>query len=269
MRILVPLDGSGLARPAIAAAKTVITRRGGQIILLHAHWPGIPTDPADAVMEEEIQTLRRDGIDATAERRATPRDEETGRVIADAARECGADVIAMTTHGRGGMGRWLFGSVTEQVIRCASTPIFLTPSMLAMDWPAGREAMVLVALDGSELAERSVAPATELARSIDAEIILVRILPVGKHGDDTNARNLLAAQEYLDGVAAPVRAQDINTRTLIRRGEPDQAITAIANELQVAAISLGIRGADASTRAALGSVAMGIIRRTDVPVLLA
>jgi nucleotide-binding universal stress UspA family protein len=45
--------------------------------------------------------------------------------IVEAARETGADLIAMTTHGRSGLGRLLFGSVAEAVLRRAHVPVFL------------------------------------------------------------------------------------------------------------------------------------------------
>ena len=42
-----------------------------------------------------------------------------------AARETGADLIAMTTHGRSGFGRLLFGSVAEAVLRQAEIPVLM------------------------------------------------------------------------------------------------------------------------------------------------
>jgi nucleotide-binding universal stress UspA family protein len=50
--------------------------------------------------------------------------EAVAEILAGA-REVGADLIAMTTHGRGGLGRLLFGSVAEAVLRQAETPVFL------------------------------------------------------------------------------------------------------------------------------------------------
>jgi nucleotide-binding universal stress UspA family protein len=41
------------------------------------------------------------------------------------AHECEADVIAMTTHGRSALGRLLFGSVAEAVLRRANIPVFI------------------------------------------------------------------------------------------------------------------------------------------------
>jgi nucleotide-binding universal stress UspA family protein len=45
--------------------------------------------------------------------------------IAAVAAEVGADLIAMTTHGRSGLGRALFGSVAEAVLRRVEIPVFL------------------------------------------------------------------------------------------------------------------------------------------------
>jgi nucleotide-binding universal stress UspA family protein len=45
--------------------------------------------------------------------------------ILSAARSLRADLIAMSTHGRSGFGRLLFGSVAEQVLRHADVPVFL------------------------------------------------------------------------------------------------------------------------------------------------
>ncbi len=47
------------------------------------------------------------------------------REILTAAGDAGADLIAMTTHGRSGLGRLLFGSVAEAVLRRAEIPVFL------------------------------------------------------------------------------------------------------------------------------------------------
>jgi nucleotide-binding universal stress UspA family protein len=46
-------------------------------------------------------------------------------VIVQRARELGVDLIAMTTSGRGGLERTLFGSVADKVLRTADCPILL------------------------------------------------------------------------------------------------------------------------------------------------
>ena len=69
--------------------------------------------------------LRNKGVRVgnTASAAASPTDE-----ILAGARETGADLIAMTTHGRSGLGRLLFGSVAEDVLRQSDIPVLLMRS---------------------------------------------------------------------------------------------------------------------------------------------
>jgi nucleotide-binding universal stress UspA family protein len=65
--------------------------------------------------------LRKKGVRVTSQaRRGIP-----AREILAAAREAEADLIAMSTHGRSGLGRMIFGSVAEAVLRHAEIPVFL------------------------------------------------------------------------------------------------------------------------------------------------
>ena len=65
--------------------------------------------------------LRRQGVRVTTDAR---HGEPVTEIVA-AARETGADIIAMTTHGRSGFSRLLFGSVAEAVLRQAEMPVLM------------------------------------------------------------------------------------------------------------------------------------------------
>ena len=77
----------------------------------------------NVVMDQrKLDVARRAlGVETETEVRDGP---AVGEILA-AARERGADLIAMTTHGRSGPARALFGSVAEAVVRHASMPVFL------------------------------------------------------------------------------------------------------------------------------------------------
>jgi nucleotide-binding universal stress UspA family protein len=49
-------------------------------------------------------------------------------MIADLARSTNADAIVMSTHGRSGLSRWLFGSVTLKVLEAAVCPVYVVPA---------------------------------------------------------------------------------------------------------------------------------------------
>ncbi|MCE5237525.1 universal stress protein [bacterium] len=56
---------------------------------------------------------------------ATVRRGDVTEEILNHADECGADLIVMSTHGRSGLGRWVYGSIADRVLRHASVPVLL------------------------------------------------------------------------------------------------------------------------------------------------
>jgi nucleotide-binding universal stress UspA family protein len=148
-RALVPLDGSPLAEGIIPFLLKIAGPLDMSIRLVRVLEPVSPAvgdgmrpslivDPetrrreAEEYLATNAASLRARGVDVSWEVRNGRPDEE----IVDAARASGADLIAMSTHGRSGLGRLLFGSVAEQVLRHAEVPVFLmrqTESRLRAD----------------------------------------------------------------------------------------------------------------------------------------
>ena len=138
-RALVALDGSEVAETIMA----LIFEIAGplEVTLLRVNVPVRPlvvegagrpvfedSESARIDAEEYLAPLavdlRRRGVRVKTEvRRGEAADE-----ILKAARESKADVIAMTTHGRTGLGRLLFGSVAETVLRESELPVLLMRS---------------------------------------------------------------------------------------------------------------------------------------------
>jgi nucleotide-binding universal stress UspA family protein len=137
-RALVPLDGSPVAEAIIPfileiAGPLDMTVRLLRVIepippmVVEGAAPVFVDDPAARARDAQeylapiAAELRGRGVDATFEvRRGTALPS-----ILAAAKSFGADLIAMSTHGRSGLGRLLFGSVAEQVLRHADVPVFL------------------------------------------------------------------------------------------------------------------------------------------------
>ena len=137
-RALVPLDGSPLAETIIPFILEIAGPLDMEVVLLRVVQP-IPPVVIEGSRHVEVEDVEARRIDATeylaplaAEleqkgvrvrtqvRRGVPAPE-----IVAAAREGGADLIAMSTHGRGGLGRILFGSVAAAVLHEAKIPVFL------------------------------------------------------------------------------------------------------------------------------------------------
>jgi nucleotide-binding universal stress UspA family protein len=138
-RVVVPLDGSPLAEGMLRFIVDIAGPLDLEVVLLRVIAPLVPrvTDGSRLMLVEDFSgrmasareylaplaaQLRRKGIRVRTEvRHGEPVVDE----IIAGAREVEADLIAMTTHGRSGLGRFLFGSVAEAVLRQAEVPVFL------------------------------------------------------------------------------------------------------------------------------------------------
>jgi nucleotide-binding universal stress UspA family protein len=138
-RILVPLDGSKLSEMVLPNVEALVEKFASTVILVRVNPPpstssatGLPPreptsvhrlaqQAADGQLSGVAEQLRAKGCNVQLEGpNGSPADE-----ILDAARASRVDLIAMTTHGLGGLGRLLMGSVADEILRKASCPVLL------------------------------------------------------------------------------------------------------------------------------------------------
>jgi nucleotide-binding universal stress UspA family protein len=146
-RILVALDGSVLAEQIVPHVEALAERFGSTVILLRAIPPpsviipgagagaepvaGAVVDPTPIVEAERQQAttyleavadrLKAKGYTVDCEEPEGHADE----ILVRRARDLGVGLIALTTHGRGGLARAIFGSVADAVLRKAPCPVLL------------------------------------------------------------------------------------------------------------------------------------------------
>jgi nucleotide-binding universal stress UspA family protein len=138
-KALIPLDGSIVAEGIIPHAMKVARALDLELVLVQVVLRVPPqvmegrhevVDHTDRLCQEAEQYLSgvAEGLRARGMRVETVvRVGEPAPEIVGAAREAGVDLIAMTTHGRSGLSRLLFGSVAEAVLRRAHVPLLLLP----------------------------------------------------------------------------------------------------------------------------------------------
>lgn len=127
-RILVPLDGSALARQALPLARTIAMRAPAELVLLRA-----VVAPADqAALPAACQEARRQLAVLTAQLghqqlRVDPvvtSGDPAEAIVSETSRRA-VDMIVMATHGYGGVKRWALGSVADNVLHATPTPLLL------------------------------------------------------------------------------------------------------------------------------------------------
>jgi len=137
-RILLPLDGSTVGEAAIPYAETLAQVLGSELVLFRVIKPPVPIgieSPAMSnIYEEELERTKAsavvylDGLGKALQEKgvSTSRAMNLGPPadqIIDYAEANAIDLIAMSTHGRSGIGRWVFGSVTDKVVHTGNTAV--------------------------------------------------------------------------------------------------------------------------------------------------
>ncbi|MFN0072058.1 MAG: universal stress protein [Chloroflexota bacterium] len=267
-RFFIPLDGSAFAQQAARVAAAVARNKDHELIFMHAHWPGLRPLDSDGFIPNIELTLGDAARRVHMEYRVTPSDDLTGQVVLDAAYDCGADLVIMASHGQGGLGRHLYGRVADQVLQSTRLPVLLVPASLPRRWPRVAPPSVVLALDESESSERAIEPTIAITELLHADLVLVRAIWEWDPGTAQYERALGRAERYLRGVIARIARPALRMRWECRWGDPDQVIVDVARDVGAVALGMGTSGQGGRHGRTLGSIALGTVRRTDVPVLL-
>lgn len=193
-----------------------------------------------------------------------------------------AMLVAMATHGRSGLNRFLLGSVAEKVLRGSANPLLLVRAIEdgTAEGEVGFKTLV-VPLDGSEVAEKVLPAVVEMAKRLPAEVLLFRVYHIpytALAGDETfaaiNYDELIAAvrdeaNQYLEKKAAEIKGLGLEKVSwLAKEGFAADEIIALGRNNPDALIAMCSHGRSGVKRLVLGSVTETVVRHTRDPVLI-
>jgi nucleotide-binding universal stress UspA family protein len=130
--ILIAIDFEDASRHAAEVARDLAQALGAELCLAHVYslpvytYPGLEPQLLPDLTREITLAATRALADLGRElgiSRTVLREGDAARGILDAAREVGASMIAMGTHGRRGLSHVLLGSVAEKVVRTSTVPV--------------------------------------------------------------------------------------------------------------------------------------------------
>jgi nucleotide-binding universal stress UspA family protein len=178
-------------------------------------------------------------------------DGPVGPTLVSYIHEIDADLVVMTTHGRGAVGRAMHGSVADQLVRSLEVPVLLVRPEASTATP--RE--LVVGLDGSKTAEAAVVPAAALAKILQVPITLVQVVlplvagtdpplpfPMGYDGRITKVRRR-EALDYLENIAERLRGEGHTvTPVAVVGGSPAGTLLDLGRLERGAILAVGTRG---------------------------
>lgn len=312
-RILVPLDGSNRAEQALPVAVRLAHTFGGSIVLLRvvtapadfAHFSWESPEEMQQALEAEIAraahylatieaSTELAGIKVTTE--VPPGDPAL--TMLPIIRADNIDFVVMCSHGHTSDTRWHVGSVAQKVARHSSAPVLIlregagVPTNLH---PLGmRSVRVMVALDGSPLAEASLLPAASLSTALSAPLPgalhLTRVLPLAWRNEDSEEavaakkKAVAEAEAYLQALAqrlhegeiarfnpqittSVVVAPDV-AGSLIDMAETGEGMEAQEGFTNCDLIAMATHGRGGFEHWVIGSITERVLHATRLPLLI-
>jgi nucleotide-binding universal stress UspA family protein len=144
-RILVPLDGSEIGEAALCYAVALAKKTAAEIALLEVFEPvravgatgarySIPEDESVrksllSYLNHIAEPIKNEGLTVST---TVLFGNAAGKII-EYVEKNGIDLIAVSTHGRSGLGRWVFGNVTDKILHTGNVAVLVAHS--TMEWP--------------------------------------------------------------------------------------------------------------------------------------
>ncbi len=292
--ILVALDLSDNSMPAARAAAWLCRELGFGAILLYAVEPEVITgsvqDPqlVESHMSwaiEKMAAVEREIFEGVhVERRVLEGVTAASEGICDAARDVGAKLIVMGTHGRTALEHAVLGSTATSVVRHAERDVLTVRPPLEGDaaldiklrnwfFTHGKAAMrrILCPTDFSAECEKALKRAAGLALHFDAELILLHVVTYpfwATREEFSLAAERLRAQaiETMDATRERVASAGGRVASKVVDGVVGRVVVEQAKELEADLIVMGTHGRTGIKRWAIGSIAERVVRSSHVPV---
>ncbi len=293
-KIIVPLDGSPLAQRVLPYSRSLALRLEVPVELLHVIDPVslMPSVVAKSPLYDDVLSVERQKtidylkkvarffLDSLAVGWSVEIGDPAEGIIRKAASQSGS-LIAMATHGRSGVQRWLLGSVADKVLRMAANPLFL---VRAKEMKIAEEVSlkkVVVPLDGSPLAEKALPYIVELAKKMNLEVLLIRVwgLPATTYFGSADyetpdlkriAEEITAeAKSYLERKAEQLKREGLATVSqVLLPGNAAQEIINFARQTPDSLVAMCTHGRSGLRRLVPGSITDRVVRHSGDPVLV-
>ena len=173
-------------------------------------------------------------------------------------------LIIMATHGRSGLSRWAVGSVAEKVVKATSKqPLLLVRAKGGHADVRAKRILkkALVTLDGSGISEAVLPYIGEIARHLDMELTLLRVVSKSEN-------NFVEVETYLRKWCEKLGEQGVSAGYEVRIGNAADQIINYAEETTTDLIAMTTRGQTALSMFSMGSVAQKVLMDGNSPLFL-
>jgi nucleotide-binding universal stress UspA family protein len=280
--ILVPLDGSPLSERSLPYATAWAAALNAKLVLMIAAY--VSEIPSHGPWSEDMVTHPRETclayLEDVRKRAAAPEAHLVAKVgyphemIMEAAKETNASCIVVSTHGRSGFSRWMYGSTVGSLLHTSHVPVLAIGKNVPAPANSFQPRHVMVPLDASELGETALPYASEVAEAFAAKTTLIRVAPFSveaypmmvpqMYWPELDKELVASARDYLEKVRADAgRPMEIQ----VLQGPRADTLLTFAEKNAVDLVVMSTHGRAGIQRSVLGSTADRMLEGR-APVLL-
>jgi nucleotide-binding universal stress UspA family protein len=272
-RILLVTDFSPWSEAAVPFAKLLTESYRASITIAHVILRDIDFGPNEAVIgtQEEIaelaETLMRRFLakNSLSESDFVITSGPFGDAIAAAIEQKAIDLVVAGTHGRSGVGKLLLGSIAQRIFNAAPCPVLTVSPRARRSGGVEGKRKILYAPRLSDASLKALPYALSLAKTMDAELLLVHVL---------ESSQLIAQQgrinEDLSEMLPPEARGWCRSNNLVLTGDPASEIVRVAAEYGVDFIVIGAERVPGGPLDRINvplTTAYQIVAHADCPVL--
>lgn len=283
MRLLTATDSSPRSLRVLPHAAKFASGLGLELVLARVFDPRVDaasergvtlaeaTESATRRWREELQALlQREGIAGEALVGQKGRAEEMHAALLRTAEEAGAVMLAIDSRGAGALRHALLGSVAMGVVGGSKLPVLVTGQAAEPPAPAG-PLRIIVTNDGSPAALDVVNELVPLLAGKRVAVTLLRVYEatIGDAGKQAEEEQALAALRQVAALFPGGPLVDVVVEAVREFEKVDAAIVRIARERGANAIAMSTHGHSARRHLLAGSVALGVLGKSTMPLILA
>jgi nucleotide-binding universal stress UspA family protein len=260
--VVCPVDFSEPSRAALSFAAAIAEHFGARLTIVAVDDPlltevaaatgRLPSLPDDT--ERELRRFCTDTLEQTGPAARTVEyvvvSGKPAPEILRVAREVGAELIVMGSHGRSGVRKMFFGSTTERVLRETQVPVLITPDewnhVLSLSAMSAQIHRIVAPVDLTATSPHQVAVAAHLAVALSVPLILAHVIEpifipysVRALVPGADAERRAAIEEELTALARST-ARDAVTESVVVTGEPSEEIVKLARVRDARLIVMGL-----------------------------
>lgn len=285
-RIVVPLDGSTLAEDILPVVSQLAGKLSQVELLAVVDREALgyerPSAYRSSVFSREAVAIAEVYLKSIAGRLQVPAAQVKMTVTVEGAAEGITRVadaepdtlIALSTHGLSGTGRFTLGTVATRVVLDSRGPV-LVYRPRHEDGQAETVGTAIVPLDGSRLAEHVLGTVEDLAKGLGLQVLLLRVhqaeqesLGLGADWVSVNAGLIETVYSYLTEKERELKQAGVKVKSEYREGTAADTIIELVQQIPNAFVIIATHGKSGLGKAVLGSVARRVVGDVNAPVLL-